>query len=378
MMKKRWKRGGALLLALALALSGTGILKTRAAVAVDTTKKCLLIVDVGDLYTLVQGEQGNSGWNQVGDTSDLYDPDLPSLNGKVEIRLYKVASINASGEYSAVTDDSAKYKFGVLKDDLSEVSSKTNAADWNAMALKAVEVVTNQNAETGEKSLKETEAGLTKKVENGTAVEFDNLEVGLYLVAANPVDTNYYTYKFSPYLVSLPNNYYDEKDPSSSDEWKYDDIKMGLKVEQTPLYGDLNIVKTLTDMNTTFGSGTTFVYQIDITTLKDETETRIEAIEFTGAGKNALTVSDIEAGSTVTVTELYSGAGYKISGSDTAGAVIVADGLEGEPAQVEFTNVPDNTMTGGYGAINHFVQNADGTDYTHSRLDGGAVNAPAE
>lgn len=377
MMKKRWKRGGALLLALTLALSGTGILKTRAAIAVDTTRKCSLIVDVGDLYTLVQGEQGNSGWNPV-EEDDLYDPNLTALNDKVEIRLYKVASISASGEYSAITDDSAKYKFDTIKDDLTGVSSETSAADWNAMALEAVKVVTEKNPATGEESLMDTEEGLTKHVENGTTVEFNGLEVGLYLVAANPVDTNYYTYKFSPYLVSLPNNYYDKKDPSSSDEWRYDNIEMGLKVEQTPLYGDLDIVKTLTDMNTTFGSSTTFVYQIDITTLKGEKETRIEAIEFTGAGKNTLTVSDIEAGSTVTVTELYSGAGYKISGSDTAGAVIVADGLEGEPAQVEFTNVPDNTMTGGYGVINHFEQNADGTDYTHSILDGGAVSAPAE
>lgn len=365
MIRKRWKRGGALFLALALLLSGTGILKTRAAVAVDVdADDCTLTVDVSELYTLVEnGEPGE--WTNP--PEDMYETDLPDMQSQVTVNLYKVASIDSAGRYTAIDP------FSSLKSSLEAVDSETNAAEWNEMAVTALGFVTDADGE-----LMTPEDGLGKGVTPETKViEFTGLEVGLYLVAAAPVETNYYTYNFSPYLVSLPDNEYDAEVEGSSDDWIYN-VAMGLKVEQTPRYGDLNIVKTLTDMNTTFGSSTTFVYQIDITTLKGERETRIEAIEFTGAGRDTLTVSDIEAGSTVRVTELYSGAGYKISGSDTAGAVIVADGLEGASAQVEFTNVPDNTMTGGYGAINHFEQDADGTDYIHKRLDGGAVNAPAE
>lgn len=364
MMKKRWKRGGALLLALALALSGTGILKTRAAVAVDTTKKCSLEVNAQELYLLINGEYKKLNGDEY--PEDVYEDDLGNMQKQVlTINLYKIADITASGKYN-VDEDS---EFAGLKHDIENVNDETSAKVWNTIAESAKSLVDKTEAIPGSINYPE---------DNTYSCTIENLDTGLYLIVPESVKTAYYEYTFSPYLISLPNNYYHS---SGDDAWKYDltgDLAVGLKPEQTPLYGDLNIVKTLADMNTTFGSSATFVYQIDITTLKGERETRIEAIEFTGAGTNTLTVSNIEAGSRVTVTEVYSGAGYQISGSDTARAVIAADGLEGAPAQVEFTNVPDNTMTGGYGAINHFVQNADGTDYTHSRLDGGAVNAPAE
>ena len=359
MIRKRWKRGGALLLALALVLSGTGILKTRAAVAVDVD-----LVNNG-LTLTVSAESLTTMLYTPTEDAEVSTPEV--LEEYPEVALYKVANITESGSFNVLSDF-----HGV---DVSFVENNDVSAEtWENRAAQAYNIVLEGNINPymqGTIALDQN-GNYTVTFSNKDAV--NKLSTGLYLIVPEEVQSNYYSYTFAPSLVSLPDNSYYE---NGNDDWDYD-VEVTLKPEQTPRYGSLDIIKTLTDMNTTFGSSTTFVYQIDITTLRGETETRIEAIEFTGAGTNTLTVSDIEAGSTVTVTELYSGAGYKISGSDTAGAIIIADGLEGAPVQGEFTNVPDNTMTGGYGAINHFVQNADGTDYTHSRLDGGAVNAPAE
>ena len=70
-----------------------------------------------------------------------------------------------------------------------------------------------------------------------------DLKTGMYLVQAETVQTSEYTYDFTPYLVSLPNNYYSKENPD--DTWVYD-VTTGMKPQQTQRYGDLEIVKDLT------------------------------------------------------------------------------------------------------------------------------------
>ena len=78
---------------------------------------------------------------------------------------------------------------------------------------------------------------------------------------ADKAQTTNYEYTFTPYLISLPNNYYYQ---TGDDEWVYELSEVVLKPEQTPRYGSLVIDKTLRDFNATSGAQATFVFQIDI------------------------------------------------------------------------------------------------------------------
>ena len=93
MMKKRWKRGGALLLALALVLSGTGILKTRAAVAVDVD------LDTETLKLEVSADAFDDSGSLLvkGDETRAPERMLEDL----VVKLYKVATVSESGTFTA-------------------------------------------------------------------------------------------------------------------------------------------------------------------------------------------------------------------------------------------------------------------------------------
>ena len=86
----------------------------------------------------------------------------------------------------------------------------------------------------------------------------EDLATGLYLVLADKAQTTNYEYTFTPYLISLPNNYYYQ---TGDDEWVYELSEVVLKPEQTPRYGSLVIDKTVRDFNATSGAQATFVFQ---------------------------------------------------------------------------------------------------------------------
>lgn len=318
MMNKRLKQGSTFLLALALTFPLLALPGARAANAVETDKTdCSLEVSVG------------------GNNDEL-------KTTEIKVDLYKVASIDESGNYTAI---------GAFKKlDLSSVSADdldASAAAWAERAKEAQKMLKEDTAPT--KSI---------TLENGTGTA-DNLETGLYLVDTKKVITANYTYTFTPYLVSLPtNNYY----TTNNDDWIYNltgDNAVGLKPEQHTRYGDLVINKELVSHNATLGDKATFVFQIDITTPDHKTETRIEEITFDAAGKDSVTIKKIPAGSTVVVKEIYSGASYKLTSPDNQTATIVANdekeaGAAGETAEVSFTNEHDGRINGGYGVRNNF------------------------
>lgn len=359
MKKGKWKsRKGMALLALTLAfvlgLSGTGLLDTHAAGPVETNRtNCSLTVDVSSLYAFVEEKYTDvrDNWPE-----DIDQGDLNALTAsQVTVHLYKVADIDVSGKYTAFGFFDALDPALDFSDEA--INSETSASTWNEMALQAAEAVRNAK---DKEVWDELEPGKDKveysaKTENGKA-EFDDLGVGLYLVVADKVETANYEYTFAPYLVSLPDNPYSrEENVESGDDWQYD-VTMGLKVEQTPRYGTLEIVKARTSINGMPVTASTCVFEINIETPKEETEQRIAAVDFTGtAGAGSTQVGKIPAGSKVTVEEIYAGAGYKQeSGPDPAEVTIIADGEPNAVVKVNFTNATDNTTTGGYGIINTF------------------------
>ena len=320
MMNKRLKQGTTFLLAVALTFPLLTLPGAKAASAINTGQKCSIEFDIS------------------GNSSEL-------LSASIPVNLYKVASVDESGNYTA-TDAFSKL-------DLSSVSADNldaAAATWAERAAEAKKLLKD-----------DTEPTTTTLTQGrGTAT---GLDTGLYLVDTPKVITPNYTYTFTPYLVSLPtNNYYSGN--GASDDWIYDLTKeynsaVGLKPEQHVRYGDLVINKELVDHNATFGNNATFVFQIDITTLDKKTETRIEELTFSAAGDDSVTITKIPAGSHVKVTEVYSGASYELASAKSQETDIIANPeketeVEFRPAEVSFINKHDGRTNGGYGVKNNF------------------------
>lgn len=320
MMNKRLKQGSTFLLAVALTFPLLTLPSAKAASAINTGQKCSIEFDIS------------------GNSSEL-------LSASIPVNLYKVASVDESGNYTGIGAFS--------KLDLSSVSADNldaAAATWAERAAEAKKLLKD-----------DTEPTTTTLTQGrGTAT---GLDTGLYLVDTPKVITPNYTYTFTPYLVSLPtNNYYSGN--GASDDWIYDLTKeynsaVGLKPEQHVRYGNLVINKELVDHNATFGNNATFVFQIDITTLDKKKETRIEELTFSAAGNDSVTITKIPAGSHVKVTEVYSGASYELASAKSQETDIIANPeketeVEFRPAEVSFINKHDGRTNGGYGVKNNF------------------------
>ena len=325
MMNKRLKQGSTFLLAVALTFPLLTLPSAKAASAIDTDKECSIQFDIGG-------------------SSELLKAGIP-------VNLYKVASVDESGNYTGIGAFS--------KLDLSSVSADNldaAAATWAERAAEAKKLLKD-----------DTEPTTTTLTQGrGTAT---GLDTGLYLVDTPKVITPNYTYTFTPYLVSLPtNNYYSGN--GASDDWIYDLTKeynsaVGLKPEQHVRYGNLVINKELVDHNATFGNNATFVFQIDITTLDEKKETRIEELTFSAAGNDSVTITKIPAGSHVKVTEVYSGASYELASAKSQETDIIANPeketeVEFRPAEVSFINKHDGRTNGGYGVKNNFKLDENG------------------
>lgn len=326
MMNKRLKQGSTFLLAVALTFPLLTLPGAKAASAINTGQKCSIEFDIS------------------GNSSEL-------LSASIPVKLYKVASVDESGNYTGIGAFS--------KLDLSSVSADNldaAAATWAERAAEAKKLLKD-----------DTEPTTTTLTQGrGTAT---GLDTGLYLVDTPKVITPNYTYTFTPYLVSLPtNNYYSGN--GASDDWIYDLTKeynsaVGLKPEQHVRYGNLVINKELVDHNATFGDEATFVFQIDIKKPDGKKETRIEELTFNVAGSDSVTIEKIPAGSHVTVTEVYSGASYELASAKSQETDIIANPeketeVEFRPAEVSFINKHDGRTNGGYGVKNNFKLDENG------------------
>lgn len=323
MMRKRVKEGSAIFLALAVAFSVFALPGVWAANAIQVDRTdCSVEFSVGSDYTELQ-------------------------KSDVTIDLYKVASVDKSGEYTVVKD----FK-GLDVSGLSIEDKAGSAAEWAKRAETAA-----QMAKAGSITPKKV---VTK---NGT-VTAGKLETGLYLICPEQVVTDNYTYTFAPSMVSLPNNYYGD---GGSDTWVYNLTGVNgitLKPEQHERFGDLLINKTLTALNATSGDKATFVFQIDITKADGTTQSKVEALTFDAAGKQSAKITGLPAGAQVKVTEVYSGASYKLTSMNGVQTTITANdeySADGAPtAEVSFINETDGRTNGGYGVVNHFELDENG------------------
>lgn len=329
MMMQRIKQKAAIVLAAALVCTAALLPNAQAAIGVDAGKTdCSVEVDVT-----------GAGFSEL-------------MTLPITVNLYKVAFIDVTGEYTSAA------AFDTL--DFTDLSAVTTAQEWETYAADAKAIVDGGAPEIT----------ATTDTEVGVAV-IENLETGLYLVDAQQVVSDYYQYDFAPYLISLPNNYYYS---TGSDDWVYEltgDHAIGLKPEKTDRLGDLLITKDLDVYNETNTEGT-FVFQIEAVKTDIDTNERkvvysdVVAMTFTSAGSDSILIEDLPAGAVVTVTEIYTGANYKLVSDPSVTVTIIPDDEEGAPAEAEFKNTHDGSHDGGYGLVNHFAYDAESGEWTHS------------
>ena len=351
MLKKILKRGGALIMAAAVCGAALILSDTYASIAVENDRvDCSIEVNV-------------SG----SDFKEIHGMDETVKAVPVEIHLYKVADISVSGTYSPLEAYESV--------ELSGLNETTTAQDWELIVESVMSEIENDG----------TEPVAVGETVDGTYT-FANLETGLYLIDAQQALSDNYQYDFTPYLVSLPNNYFYT---TEDDTWFYEltgDHAVGLKPEKSDRYGDLVINKFLDVYNETIG-GATFVFQIEGTkTDVDTGETKVVysdviSMTFNGTGTDSYVIEDIPAGSVVTVTEIYSGGSYQLISDGAQTVTIIADPAEDEaegetasetgdgeaagPVEVSFANTYDYRLNGGTGLVNSFIYNSDDQTWTH-------------
>ncbi len=327
-LKKR--NASARVLALALALVALPCLvwiQSRAATAIDTGRTdCQITVNVAD--------------------SEFRD-DFDEMT--IPVALYKVADVDAAGEFTPVGEFSGM--------DFSGIDDATTAEEWRGFADTAYTFV--ENAEPVAVASISREEGSTGAV----GASFENLGTGMYLVVPEETFNSDYSvkYVFTPYLTALPSSAYTTTG-TGSDDWDYQ-TEIGLKAEAEQQYGQLDITKVLTNYNESLGRAT-FVFEVEG---RDEAGavvySNVVSSTHAGAGTETVTLDRIPAGLDVTVREIYSGASYTVVGSGTATATIVSDerieataGTDEAAARaaVSFTNQYDGGNRGGYGVTNHF------------------------
>lgn len=313
-MMKKIRKGSALCLVLTLVLSTVILSKVQAAIGIETERKCSVVFKLDGEYT-----------------------ELKEL--KIPVHLYKVADVAESGEYTELK--------GFESLDLKSISEETTAEEWEKKAEDAAKVVEEQKPEATAESV----------LENGEG-KVAGLATGMYLVSAESVQSPYYVYDFTPYLISLPNNYYYNEGNENGDAWVYD-VTTGLKPGQTDRYGNLVIDKTLTSFNTSLGNAT-FVFSVEAVKEDEVVYSDVVSLVFDGAGTKSVEIAHIPAGASVTVTEVYSGASYEAVSDTTQSTVIIAGEEQGNPVHVAFENEYNSRLNGGTSVVNKFAYN-DGT-----------------
>lgn len=307
-LKKRYL-AGVLVLMMVFGIAGFQISVLYAANRIDVSKACSMTIQIPDT-----GEYGK----------ELSEVPL-------EAKLYRIASVEKNGTYSSTSE----YEFLEIE------KTKQDKETWEEIAGKAKEIVEGKTAD----------AQVT--IVNGTGTA-ENLETGMYLVMVENKVTELHEYSFSPCLIALPDNLYYQTGKVEDDFWQYDAV-CNLKPEQNPRYGNLKICKTLTSYNTSLGD-VSFVFQIEGVDEEGNTVySNVVSTTHSEAGMKEIVVEHIPAGTTVTVTEVYSGASYRLETEPEKTAVIAAD----EMVSVEFSNTYDDKLTPGYGVTNHFEYSED-------------------
>lgn len=301
-------------------------------------------------------------------SSKDYEDDIAKAD--VVMDLYKVADARAVDGYDAYTFDFGEgvYSHLTVTDDM------TND-DWHELAQAAAQATFG-----GQQAATPDAAGKAGD-------KIDELDAGLYLLIArgendtdNPVfdeQTRTYTsvarselyeYTFSPELIALPTKAAQNVGIEGGEEqlvintaqdygdW-IDDAVVQLKPSREHRMVDIVIQKTL--QTYLEGEPATFVFEIEADYTEGEVTERVYsdvlALQFTAPGVQSSAPVRIQAGSDVTVTEVYSGSRYELV--SPANGIVTLENIQvdgGDANIASFTNTFSGSGNGGHGIQNHF------------------------
>lgn len=351
--------------ALALLLV-TAWLLTATAAAVDLDASCTVTVEAG---------------------SSEFAEDLASAN--VVIDLYRVADAEASGADGYTLVPTEPYAGLALGSDRESV-------DWEALAQEAASIALDRG-----EAKAVTGAPLGEPIsrtDTGAA-----LTAGLYLLVARGADIEDYTatvtndagadalvtialsedyeYRFLPRLLAMPALEQESESDAPAEEpvpedetagdpvadgepsivWVYD-LDVSLKLDRQPLYGAVEIVKTLRTYAA--GEAATFVFDVEASLNGTVLYSNVASLTFTAPGSKTVLLDRVPVGAVVTVREVYSGAHYDLQTAASQTAAVEA----GQTARVEFINDYNAGAAGGHGITNNFT--FDGETWVWVQLTG--------
>ncbi|MBE6994736.1 MAG: hypothetical protein E7423_08870 [Ruminococcaceae bacterium] len=280
-------------------------------------------------------------------------------NAHVVVDLYKIADAEAAGD--ALTFVPAAPYANL------QLPANPDSSTWSALAQTCAQMAL------------ELDRPVVEGAETFETITGDRLSAGLYLILArgadeeNPVrrtqtpegedaivttaHSESYSYTFNPELIAVPYR------ASELDEWSYAPtitLKPARELREKPL----EIVKRLENYRPEGPA----VFVFSVKAVKDGVTVfdNVVTTSFTEAGEKSLLVG-VPIGSEVTVTEVYSGAGYKPVGRTAQHVTITLD----EDAVVTFVNDVDGSTTTGGGIENHFeYDNADSWGWTKIEQEG--------
>ncbi len=325
-----------------------------------------------------EGETPEGG----GTTGEPGDP----LVAPAVVDLYLVAEAEKLPGSDGYTYDFGAGSFGELAEDFSAkiegltpdaAAQEAKASAWLDLAQEAAKFLFPEEGAAPEVTpaakeqplgeIKDLNAGLYLLVPHGaglTPEQYVEYVPGLGPEAAASIVTKafseLYAYSFTPYLVSLPGRNVEGPDTTGGNTadgsgWNYD-VTTYLKVTQEPRYGQLVIEKGID----AYLDGWNASFVFEITAVKGEGEdaetvySNVVSLDFNDGNRDkSVTLDRIPAGSTVTVTEVYSGASYTAEVPSVEIPVLSATEL----ATASFTNNHNDRNSGGYGANNHFEYN---------------------
>ena len=389
-------------LILALTLFMTVSLMHVVSYAVDVTKKGSVTVQVQNISTNFKDLEDYL--NQEGKTDAL------------QVDLYKVADLKADSVYDIFTYE-LNTPFAAEGYDLTQfnpapkTTAEPSAEPTESPAAGGTTYLDDLNTDDW-RDLAQIFAGQVRSGSMTPAMTLNigqnpsEVETGLYLViphgkdmakteyfvdetgedgtsVASIMNTEDYKYTFAPALFVLPSTNADtstEEMKTSDGEWIYD-LTVYLKPTQEPRLSDLIIKKEIETYNSK--TPVTAVFNI-VSEEKDSNGkplyTNVASVTLSAAGVESTTIHGIPVGLHLTITEVYSGAGYRaVTATTKTVEILMPAKKETDPvANVTFINTYDNKNTSGYGVNNTFVKETEW--YCDNDLPGnteGCNGAPA-
>lgn len=328
--------------------------------------------------------------------------------GTIEVDLYRVAdAVPMAGGYDGYTlelpEDDTFYSSIAegLRDaqvlttgTLSQEQRKTYNATYRELAEKAARLVLAEPTDSPENGNDVAGKAANKyvgKVEitgSGRTEFGTQLGSGMYLVIAHGkglapneyigttadgklITMAYndgYVYKYEPELISLPmrgKEQYSFSTAQSEGDWNYA-VEVQLKAEEDVRMVPLEITKTFTnpaDSDVLVSGKDGCVYRIEATLNGRLVYSEVVAVDFEGIGQKVFkTKAIIPVGATVTVEEVYDGAGFTLRGPNPVTASPdSADAENVTKYTADFTNEYNGSDAGGGILTNSFELQGDGT-----------------